>query len=195
LSQTSQSSIEHVLVESCDDLIAKENDELKQEVEKLQRELYVSKEKIKVQPFQDNHEDMVKKLEKGSLSLAQLLNNIQRPTRTRFKKRARLGTSSPNIAQPSTRHKNHSPRSLEAQTSGECATSVKRRATLPMLSQVQQWAVALTVTGQTSAGQVCHHSSKQAKGDLLSKNKAQEQAWTRNCKKWCDQQEQKLHLL
>jgi hypothetical protein len=36
LSQASQSSIENVLVESCDDLIAKENDELKQEVEKLQ---------------------------------------------------------------------------------------------------------------------------------------------------------------
>jgi chromosome segregation ATPase len=37
LSQASQSSIEHVLVESCDGLIAKENDKLKQEFEKLQR--------------------------------------------------------------------------------------------------------------------------------------------------------------
>jgi hypothetical protein len=66
LSQGSQSSIEHVLVESCDDLIAKENDQLKQEVEKLQKNLYVLKEKIKVQPSQDNREDMVKKLEKRS---------------------------------------------------------------------------------------------------------------------------------
>jgi DNA repair exonuclease SbcCD ATPase subunit len=66
LSQASQSSIEHVLVESCDNLIAKENDELKQEVQKLQKDLYVLKEKSKVQPSQDNHEDMVKKLEKGS---------------------------------------------------------------------------------------------------------------------------------
>jgi hypothetical protein len=66
LSQASQSSIEHVLVESCDDPIAKENDELKQEVEKLQKDLYVLKEKSKVQPSQDNREDMVKKLEKGS---------------------------------------------------------------------------------------------------------------------------------
>jgi hypothetical protein len=66
LSQASQSSIEHVLVESCDDLIAKENDELKQEVEKLQKDLYVLKEMSKVQPSQDNREDMVKKLEKGS---------------------------------------------------------------------------------------------------------------------------------
>jgi hypothetical protein len=66
LSQASQSSIEHVLVESCDDLIAKENDELKQEVEKLQKDLYVLKEMSKVQPSQDNREDMVKKLKEGS---------------------------------------------------------------------------------------------------------------------------------
>jgi hypothetical protein len=66
LSQASQSSIEHVLVESCDDLIAKENDKLKQEVEKLQKDLCVFKEKSKVQPSQDNRENMVKKLEKGS---------------------------------------------------------------------------------------------------------------------------------
>jgi hypothetical protein len=46
LSQASQSSIEHVLVESCDDLIAEEN--LKQKVEKLQKDLYVLKEKSKV---------------------------------------------------------------------------------------------------------------------------------------------------
>jgi hypothetical protein len=66
LSQASQSSIEHVLVESCDDLIVEENDQLKQEVEKLQKDLYVLKEKSKVKPSQDNREDMVKKLEKGS---------------------------------------------------------------------------------------------------------------------------------
>jgi hypothetical protein len=66
LSQASQYSIEYVLVESCDDLIAKENDELKQEVEKFQNDLYVLKQKSKMQPSQDNREDMVKKLEKGS---------------------------------------------------------------------------------------------------------------------------------
>jgi hypothetical protein len=66
LSQASQSSIENVLVESCDDLIAKENDKLKQEVEKLQKDLYVLKEKRKMQPSQDNRDNMVKKLEKGS---------------------------------------------------------------------------------------------------------------------------------
>jgi hypothetical protein len=66
LSQASQSSIEHVLVESCDDLIAEENGKLKQEVEKLQKDLCVLKEKSQVQPSQDNRESMVKKLEKGS---------------------------------------------------------------------------------------------------------------------------------
>jgi hypothetical protein len=77
LSQAIQSSIEHVLVESCDDLIAKENGELKQKVEKLQEDLYVLKEKSKVQPSQDNREDMVKKLEKGLTATRSTLNNIQ----------------------------------------------------------------------------------------------------------------------
>jgi hypothetical protein len=67
LSEASQSNIERILIESCDELIAKENDELKQEVEKIQIDLYVLKEKSKVQPFQDNLEYMVKKLEKGSI--------------------------------------------------------------------------------------------------------------------------------
>ena len=60
---------ENVFVESCDDLIAKENDELKQEVERLMKDLARLKGKrieSNVQPSQDNHEDIVKKLEKGS---------------------------------------------------------------------------------------------------------------------------------
>jgi hypothetical protein len=60
---------EDVVVESCDDLIAKENDELKQEVQKLMKDLARQKGKgieSNVQPSQDNREDVVKKLEKGS---------------------------------------------------------------------------------------------------------------------------------
>jgi hypothetical protein len=64
--QASQSSIEHVFVETCDDLITQENDELRQEVEKLKRDLYVLKEESQVQPPEDNRDDVVKKLEKGS---------------------------------------------------------------------------------------------------------------------------------
>ena len=60
---------ENVVVESCDDFIAKENDELKQEVERLMKDLYRLKGKSiesNVQPYQDNREDMVKKLDKRS---------------------------------------------------------------------------------------------------------------------------------
>ena len=57
---------EDVVVETCDDLIAKENDELKQEVERLMKDLTRLKGKSIVQPSQNNRENMVKKLEKGS---------------------------------------------------------------------------------------------------------------------------------
>ena len=56
---------DNVVVELCDDLIAKENDELKQEVERLMKDLYRLKGKgmeSNVQPSQDNRENMVKKL-------------------------------------------------------------------------------------------------------------------------------------
>jgi len=46
----------------------KENDELKQEVEELKMEMTKLKSKGQVQPSQDNCDDMVKKLEKGSNS-------------------------------------------------------------------------------------------------------------------------------
>ena len=58
---------ENIVVESCDDLIAKENDELKQEVERLMKDLYRLKSKgieRNVQPSQDNCENMMKKVEK-----------------------------------------------------------------------------------------------------------------------------------
>jgi hypothetical protein len=51
---------ENVVVESCDDLIAKENDE------RLMRDLARLKGKSIVQPSQDNRENMLKKLEKGA---------------------------------------------------------------------------------------------------------------------------------
>jgi hypothetical protein len=57
---------ENVVVESCDDLISKENDELKREVERIMRDLARLKGKSIVEPSQDNFEDMVKKLEKGA---------------------------------------------------------------------------------------------------------------------------------
>jgi hypothetical protein len=54
-----------VLVESCDEAIGKENDHLKREVKKLELEVNKLKKQTKVQSPQDNHSNMVKKLEKG----------------------------------------------------------------------------------------------------------------------------------
>jgi ribosomal protein L29 len=65
-SQATNSYVEHVVAESCDDLIAQENDELKREVKELKEELTKLKSKVQVKPSQDNCDDMVKKLEKGS---------------------------------------------------------------------------------------------------------------------------------
>ena len=49
-SQASQPSVEHVLVETCDDSITKENKELKEEVERLKRDLIQLKGKCNAQP-------------------------------------------------------------------------------------------------------------------------------------------------
>ena len=65
-SQPSQPSVGHVIVEICDDSITKENEELKEEVERLKRDLIQLKGMCNAQPSQDNREDMVKTLEKGS---------------------------------------------------------------------------------------------------------------------------------
>ena len=59
---------EDVVVESCDDLIAKENDELKQEIERLMTDLRWLKGKYTqehAQPSQDNPLKGMNKLEKG----------------------------------------------------------------------------------------------------------------------------------
>jgi hypothetical protein len=59
------SNVQKVLVETCDETIAQENDHLKREIKKLELELNKLKKQAKVQPTQDNHKNMVKKLEKG----------------------------------------------------------------------------------------------------------------------------------
>ncbi|TVU17709.1 hypothetical protein EJB05_33760, partial [Eragrostis curvula] len=63
---TMPSCDEHIIVETCDDFIASKNDNLVREVEKLKNEVRVLRGKGHVQPSQDNRDDMVKKLEKGS---------------------------------------------------------------------------------------------------------------------------------
>ena len=62
-----ETCVENVVVESCDDLIAQENEELKQEVERLMKDLAKLKKVSgsKARPSQDNRPKMVKKLDKG----------------------------------------------------------------------------------------------------------------------------------
>jgi hypothetical protein len=54
-----------VLVETYDVAIRKEHNHLKREVKKLELEVNKLKKQTKVQPPQDNHSNMVNKLEKG----------------------------------------------------------------------------------------------------------------------------------
>jgi hypothetical protein len=102
---------EHVLVETCDSLIASENDELERENEMLKMELSRLKGRGHVQPSQDNRDHMVKKLENGSIIICPKLPQInlktsyQKVDKLKIKKKAQvkcfecstLGTSHPNV--------------------------------------------------------------------------------------------------
>jgi hypothetical protein len=70
-------------VETCDDLIAQENDHLKREVKKHELEVNKLKKQAKVQPPQDNRSNVVKNLEKGKPH-QRLILNLQR---SKFKMR------------------------------------------------------------------------------------------------------------
>jgi hypothetical protein len=71
----------------------------------IAHEVVLSLEKSKMQPSQDNREDMVKKLERGSTVTSSIPQQHTMTHKNKIKKRASLGKSSPNIARPSTRHK------------------------------------------------------------------------------------------
>jgi hypothetical protein len=64
--QAKSSCDEHVLIETCDNFIVTENNELKRENETLKMELSRLKYKGHVQQSQDNRDHMVEKLENGS---------------------------------------------------------------------------------------------------------------------------------
>jgi DNA-binding transcriptional regulator GbsR (MarR family) len=63
-STNDKASTSQVSVEMCDDQIAQEIDHLKREVKKVELEVNKLKKQAKVQPPQDNHSNVVKKLEK-----------------------------------------------------------------------------------------------------------------------------------
>jgi hypothetical protein len=120
-SQVSQSSIEHVFVESCDDLVAQENDELKQEVEKLKIDLYVLKEESQVQPPQDNRDSMVKKLEKGPTDTSSTLQQHIKINKSKIQEKEKEHATS------------HCPTKLKAQ---ETISKKRRRSTRRRLCYV-----------------------------------------------------------
>jgi hypothetical protein len=64
--QSPQSNVVQINVDSCDDLIAEENDILKLEVKRLEQKVKVLEKQAKVRSPQDNCRNMMNKLEKGS---------------------------------------------------------------------------------------------------------------------------------
>jgi hypothetical protein len=65
-SQSQQSSVEKINVDTCDDLIAEENDVLKLELKKLKLQMVKLQGKALGQPTQDSRDHMVKKIESGT---------------------------------------------------------------------------------------------------------------------------------
>jgi hypothetical protein len=65
-SQSPQSNVEQINVDSCDDLIAEQNDTLKLEVKRLEQNIKMLEKQAKVRPSQDNRRNMMSKLENGS---------------------------------------------------------------------------------------------------------------------------------
>jgi hypothetical protein len=64
-----KASTSQVSVKTCDDQIAQENDHLKREVKKLKLEVNKLKKQVKIQHPQDNRNNVVKKFEKGKITL------------------------------------------------------------------------------------------------------------------------------
>jgi hypothetical protein len=65
-SNNNQASISEVSVETCNEEISQENDQLKLEVRRLEQMVSELVKQAKMRPPQDNSRNMVNKLEKGS---------------------------------------------------------------------------------------------------------------------------------
>jgi hypothetical protein len=65
-SNNNEASTSQVSVETCDEEIAQENDQLKLEVKRLEQMVSELVKQAKVRPPPDNRRNMVNKLEKGS---------------------------------------------------------------------------------------------------------------------------------
>ena len=89
--QASQSSIEQVFVESCDDFIAQENEKLMHEVKRLKEEVIKLKGKEQVRPSQDNRDSVVKKLEKDSNFTSSAPQQDQKSIKHKIPRKKSLG--------------------------------------------------------------------------------------------------------
>jgi hypothetical protein len=74
-SNNNEAVTSQVSVETCDEEVAQENDQLKLEVKRLEKILSELVKQAKVRPPQDNHKNMLNKFEKGSNFTKQASNN------------------------------------------------------------------------------------------------------------------------
>jgi hypothetical protein len=95
-SQSNPTCDKHVHVETCDNFIASENDELMRENEMLKMELSRLKGKGHMQPSRDNRDHMVMKLEKGltvtcaKLPQINLKTSYQKVDKSKIEKKAHV---------------------------------------------------------------------------------------------------------
>jgi hypothetical protein len=88
--QSQRSNVEQVLVESCDDAISKENDNLKLEVKRFEQKVSMLEKQAKVQPSQDNRRNTVNKLEKGKTVPRLASQQQMKPTHHKKEERANI---------------------------------------------------------------------------------------------------------
>jgi hypothetical protein len=88
--QSQHSNVEKVLIESCDEAIGKENDNLKLKVKMLEQKVSMLEKQAKVQPSQDNHRNMVNKLEKGRIAPKLASQQQTKPTHHKKEERANI---------------------------------------------------------------------------------------------------------
>jgi hypothetical protein len=88
--QSQHSNVEQALVESCDKAIGKENDNLKLEVKRFEQKVNMLEKQVKSQPSQDNHRNMVNKVEKGRTVPKVAPQHQKKPTHHKKEERANI---------------------------------------------------------------------------------------------------------
>jgi hypothetical protein len=160
-----------------------------QEVEKLQKDLYVLKEKNKVQPSQDNREDMVKKLEKGSTVTSSTPQQHTMTHKNKIQEKSKVGQVKSQYRQ--IEHKAQESLSKKPRSSNKWRVCYKCRekgpfddscpnATMGSGTDHDQSDRCVPSVRSVPVRATPHQVNKARKP--FFKNKAQKQAWKRNCK-------------